>query len=138
MTYNNPEIKMSGSAKEDTGLTVQIGIPKWLKDMWLATAGRWFKYDDGYSFLFKVIGFLCLAPVAGFFAALAHAIPAPAIVSVVIVMVCLLGIVGMATMDDNPTAKQTFQRWMVSTVVFYIMAGIGLVEIFAVAAMVVQ
>lgn len=126
-----------GLKEDDKGLTVQIGIPKWLKTMWSTTAGSWFKYDDGYSILFKVIGFLVLAPVAGFFAALAHSIPAPAIFSVAAMMLFILFCVGMFSIDDGPTAKETFWRWMTATVVFYLMAGIGILEIFAIQAMVV-
>jgi hypothetical protein len=117
-------------------LHISFKPPKWLKTMWSTTVGRWFDDDDGYSLFFKAIGFLVLAPVAGFFTLFAHAAPVPFILSVLIVMIILLAIIGMATVDDCPTAKQTFWRWMTTTVVWYVMSVIGIIEMYAIRAMV--
>ncbi len=122
------------SAEE--GLTVQIGVPQWLKTMWSTTVGSWFEDDDGYSLLLKFIGFLVLAPLAGLLLMLAYHVPGPAILGTIIVLISVLAVVGMATIDDMPTAKQTVWRWITSSVVFYILGGIGLVEIYAVMALV--
>jgi len=135
MAYNNPGTVTP--KEEDSGLTVKIGVPKWLKTMWSTTAGRWFKNDNGYSMFFKILAGLILAPIAGGITIALQQAPTPFIFSQVLVIIGLLGIVAMATMDDNPTAKQTFWRWMTTTAVWYVAAVIGLAEIHVISAMVV-
>ena len=133
MAYNNPGT--ISPKEEDSGLTVKIGVPKWLKTMWSNTVGRWFKHDDVYSAFFKLLVGSLLAPLAGAFLIGLNNSPMPFIVSQLIVIVGLLGIIAMARMDDSLTAKEMFWIWMTTTVAFYVAAVIGLIEIYGFRAM---
>ena len=134
MAYN--DIGPVPSAKEDSDLTVRIGVPKWLKTVWSTTVGCWFKHDDIYSAFFKILGGLILAPIAGGATIAAYNGSVSFILTQVLVTIGLLGIVGMATMDDGPTAKQTFWRWITTTIVWYAASVIGIVEIYIIRAMI--
>ena len=107
-------------------MTVTFKAPWWMKSV-----GVWLAKQDPYALFFKVLGTLTVAPLAGFLTILAFQIPMPSFFIVAGISIVILGIVALFWADEPyVTSKDVFWNWILSTIVWFAISGLGIVEIF--------